>query len=81
MRALERLPRDKAIDGIHAFNEMRLGSSAFVYLDPLPYLNIQYRDDLVKYLRPFAQEGKVVSENDVRDFFASLTEAAKKGRR
>ncbi|KAG6890333.1 hypothetical protein C0992_002316 [Termitomyces sp. T32_za158] len=61
MRALERLPRDKAIDGIHAFNGMR--------------------DDLVKYLRPFAQEGKVVSENDVRDFFASLTEAAKKGRR
>ncbi|KAG6867849.1 hypothetical protein C0993_010304 [Termitomyces sp. T159_Od127] len=61
MRALERLPRDKAIDGIHAFNGMR--------------------DDLVKYLRPFAQEGKVVSENDVREFFASLTEAAKKGRR
>ncbi|KAH0579006.1 hypothetical protein H2248_003176 [Termitomyces sp. 'cryptogamus'] len=27
MRALERLPRDKAIDGIHAFNGMRLGSS------------------------------------------------------
>ncbi|KAG6890036.1 hypothetical protein C0995_012493 [Termitomyces sp. Mi166 len=44
MRALERLPRDKAIDGIHAFNGMR--------------------DDLVKYLRPFAQEGKVVSETD-----------------
>ncbi|RDB26718.1 Protein mlo2 [Hypsizygus marmoreus] len=61
MRALERLPRDRAIDGIHAFNEMR--------------------DDLVKYLRPFAQEGKVVNETDVREFFASLTEAAKKGRR
>ena len=24
MRALERLPRDRAIDGIHAFNGMRL---------------------------------------------------------
>lgn len=23
MRALERIPRDKAIDGIHAFQEMR----------------------------------------------------------
>lgn len=57
MRALERLPRDKAIDGIHAFNGMK--------------------DDLVKYLRPFAQEGKVVNETDVREFFASLTEAAK----
>ncbi|KAF8066739.1 hypothetical protein FPV67DRAFT_1204345 [Lyophyllum atratum] len=58
MRALERLPRDRAIDGIRAFNGMR--------------------DDLVKYLRPFAQEGKVVNETDVREFFASLTEAAKK---
>ncbi|KAF9479826.1 hypothetical protein BDN70DRAFT_806372 [Pholiota conissans] len=60
MRALERIPRDRAIDGIHAFNEMR--------------------DDLVKFLRPFAQDGKVVNETDVREFFASLTEAAKKGR-
>ncbi|KAG6831550.1 hypothetical protein H0H92_009469 [Tricholoma furcatifolium] len=38
------------------------------------------KDDLVKYLRPFAQEGKVVSESDVRQFFASLTEATNKGR-
>jgi len=60
MRALARLPRDRAIDGIHAFNEMR--------------------NDLVKFLRPFAQDGKVVNETDVRDFFASLTEAAKKDR-
>ncbi|KAF9465925.1 hypothetical protein BDZ94DRAFT_1343311 [Collybia nuda] len=61
MRALERLPRDRAIDGIHAFNGMR--------------------DDLVKYLRPFAQEGKVVNETDVREFFAALTDAAKKDRK
>jgi E3 ubiquitin-protein ligase UBR7 len=27
IRALERLPRDKAIDGIHAFNELRYVSS------------------------------------------------------
>ncbi|KAG6833147.1 hypothetical protein H0H87_010861 [Tephrocybe sp. NHM501043] len=40
--------------------------------------NFRDRDNLVKYLRPFAQEGKVVSETDVREFFASLTEAAKK---
>lgn len=37
------------------------------------------RDDLITYLRPFAQEGKVVNESDVREFFASLTAAAKKG--
>ncbi|KAF5381770.1 hypothetical protein D9615_005432 [Tricholomella constricta] len=61
MRALERLPRDRAIEGIHAFNGMR--------------------DDLVKYLRPFAEGGKVVNETDVREFFASLTEAAKKKHR
>ncbi|KAF6752789.1 hypothetical protein DFP72DRAFT_967407 [Ephemerocybe angulata] len=59
MRALERLPRDRAIDGIHAFNAMR--------------------DGLKSFLQPFAQEGKVVNEADVKEFFASLTEARKKG--
>ncbi|KAJ3720403.1 hypothetical protein EV361DRAFT_887810 [Lentinula raphanica] len=54
MRALSRLPRERAIDGIHAFNAMR--------------------DDLVQYLRPFAQEGKVVNEVDVRNFFDRLLE-------
>ncbi|KAF9044413.1 hypothetical protein BJ165DRAFT_1347432 [Panaeolus papilionaceus] len=55
MRALQRLPREKAINGIHAFNEMR--------------------DDLVKFLRPFAQENKVVNESDVRGFFEALKQA------
>ncbi|KAL0060655.1 hypothetical protein AAF712_012532 [Marasmius tenuissimus] len=54
MRALSRLPRDRAIDGIHAFNTMR--------------------EDLVQYLRPFAQDGKVVSESDVKTFFENLLE-------
>lgn len=54
MRALERLPRDRAIDGIRAFNDMR--------------------DDLLAYLRPFAQEGRVVGEADVREFFETLRE-------
>jgi E3 ubiquitin-protein ligase UBR7 len=52
LRALNRVPRDRVLDGIHAFNAMR--------------------DELVQYLRPFAQEGKVVSEADVRTFFDSL---------
>jgi len=61
MRALERIPRDRAIDGIHAFNAMR--------------------DNLVQYLRPFAQEGKVVNEADVRSFFDDLKkDAVKKSR-
>ncbi|KAJ7472351.1 hypothetical protein B0H11DRAFT_1352201 [Mycena galericulata] len=52
MRALERLPRDRAIDGILAFNAMR--------------------DNLRAYLRPFAEEGKVVDESDVQTFFEQL---------
>ncbi|KAG9026356.1 hypothetical protein FRB95_008920 [Tulasnella sp. JGI-2019a] len=52
LRALQTLPRDKALDSIRAFNEMR--------------------DDLLAYLRPFAQEGKVVSETDVTAFFDAL---------
>ncbi|KIK67421.1 hypothetical protein GYMLUDRAFT_37543 [Collybiopsis luxurians FD-317 M1] len=54
MRALQRLPRERAIDGIHAFNALK--------------------DDLLKYLRPFAQEGKVVNETDVKNFFDKLLE-------
>ncbi|TCD69313.1 hypothetical protein EIP91_008069 [Steccherinum ochraceum] len=49
MRALQRLPRDRAIDGIMAFNQMR--------------------DELMNHLRPFAQEGKEVTEADIRGFF------------
>ncbi|KAJ7868844.1 hypothetical protein B0H13DRAFT_1055333 [Mycena leptocephala] len=55
MRALERLPRDRAIDGILAFNAMR--------------------DNLRAYLRPFAEEGKVVAEADVQTFFEQLNKA------
>lgn len=36
-----------------------------------------FSDDLVKYLRPFASEGKTVSESDINSFF----EALKEGRR
>ncbi|EMD36427.1 hypothetical protein CERSUDRAFT_156081 [Gelatoporia subvermispora B] len=59
LRALQRLPRDRAIDGIRAFNEMR--------------------DDLMHHLRPFAQEGKEVTEADIRAFFDARMQAAKSG--
>ncbi|KAJ3541451.1 hypothetical protein NM688_g6082 [Phlebia brevispora] len=49
LRALQRLPRDRAIDGIHAFNAMR--------------------DQLMAHLRPFAEQGHVVTETDIRQFF------------
>jgi len=54
MRALQHLPRDRAIDGIRAFNDMR--------------------DGLLEYLRPFAQEGKIVEEGDVNKFFEAFNE-------
>ncbi|KAH9950773.1 hypothetical protein B0H21DRAFT_721604 [Amylocystis lapponica] len=56
LRALQHLPRDRAIDGIRAFNEMR--------------------DDLMNHLRPFAQEGREVTEADIREFFDARTQAA-----
>ncbi|OCH93166.1 hypothetical protein OBBRIDRAFT_790489 [Obba rivulosa] len=59
LRALERLPRDRALDGIRAFNEMR--------------------DDLMRHLRPFAQEGKEVTEADIRAFFEARMQAEKPG--
>lgn len=58
LRALNKVPRDQAIDGITHYNKLR--------------------DHLVNYLRPFAQEGKVVAETDVRSFFADLVEARAK---
>lgn len=32
------------------------------------------RDDLLKYLRPFAQEGRVVQDSDVQAFFEERRE-------
>lgn len=78
MRALERIPRDRAIDGIHAFQEMRYGLVTREY--PTPSHQLDGRNDLMNFLRPFAQEGKVVNEADVRGFFASLAEESKKAR-
>ncbi|KZS90154.1 hypothetical protein SISNIDRAFT_475503 [Sistotremastrum niveocremeum HHB9708] len=49
MRALQTMPRDRAIDGIRAFNDLR--------------------DDLIVYLRDFAQHGETVKESDIRGFF------------
>lgn len=76
MRALQRIPRERALDGIHAFNAMRYVLQQSTWLRKLNKMGNQPRDDLVKFLRPFAQDGKVVNESDVKDFFASLNEAA-----
>ena len=38
-------------------------------------------DELVQYLRPFAQQGKVVNETDVKAFFDARQEAARLARR
>lgn len=36
------------------------------------------RDNLLAYLRPFAQEGKVVSQEDVTAFFETLKQGKAK---
>jgi E3 ubiquitin-protein ligase UBR7 len=38
-------------------------------------------DELVQYLRPFAQQGKVVNEADVKAFFEARQEAVRLARR
>jgi E3 ubiquitin-protein ligase UBR7 len=70
MRALARLPRDKALDGIRAFNSMRCVTHSSLRLCcVLTCLSHRTRDDLMAYLRPFAQEGRVVGDADISAFF------------
>ncbi|KIJ42428.1 hypothetical protein M422DRAFT_48265 [Sphaerobolus stellatus SS14] len=57
IRALLNLPRDRAIDGIMAYNNMR--------------------DELISYLRPFAEEGRVVREEDIKEFCEAKAQAVK----
>jgi len=72
MRALEKLPRDKAIDGIRAYNAMRFVDFAQpIFFRALTVGIYVCRDELMSYLRPFADGGKIVSELDVKTFFES----------
>ena len=75
MRALSRLPRDKAIDGIRAFNEMRFVTASIgIPTSYVPVLDpndiILGRDRLMSHLRPIAQEGREVTEDDIKGFFS-----------
>jgi len=76
LRALERIPRDRAIDGIQAFMDLRF---VCYYTKPLT-LVIQFwfsdRDGLMQYLKPFAEQGREVNESDIEAFF----EARKQGK-
>ena len=76
LRALERLPRDRALDGIRAFNTMRY---VVDYVSRGIQIQLLSRDDLKNFLRPFAQEGREVAEVDVRRFFEARAEAARVG--
>ncbi|ODV61172.1 uncharacterized protein ASCRUDRAFT_91296 [Ascoidea rubescens DSM 1968] len=51
-KALNTLPREKAIEGIQAYEDIK--------------------EKLRSFLRPFAQEGKIVTEKEVRDFFTKV---------
>ena len=74
LRALNNLPRDRAIDGIMHFNALKY----VIIPGKVQSVLTMRRDHLVGYLRPFAQEGKVVGETDVRSFFAELMAARAK---
>ena len=72
LRALERIPRDRAIDGIQAFMDLRFVS---VTTHNPSRSSFHDRDGLMQYLKPFAEEGKEVNESDIQAFF----EAKKQG--
>jgi len=78
MRALQNLPRERAIDGIHAFNNMRCALSPLYFILPEAELIVVHRDGLMQFLRPFAQEGKVVAEEDIHRFFQNMQGANQK---
>jgi E3 ubiquitin-protein ligase UBR7 len=74
LRALDRLPRDRALDGIRAFNTMRYAGN---HGSGDIQIQLFSRDDLKNFLRPFAQEGREVGEIDVRRFFETRAETAR----
>jgi E3 ubiquitin-protein ligase UBR7 len=68
LRALQRLPRERTINSIHAFNEMRSVTPAIpVFL--ANYCSITTSDQLMSHLRPFAEQDKEVTEADIKAFF------------
>lgn len=77
LRALERIPRDRALDGIQAFMDLRFVS---ISAHATPHVHILsplfHRDGLMQYLKPFAEQGKEVNESDIQAFF----EARKQGK-
>ncbi|KAG7665803.1 uncharacterized protein J8A68_000628 [[Candida] subhashii] len=52
--ALQSIPREKAIEGLQAYDKIR--------------------EKLRDFFKPFAEEGKVVTEQEVRQFFGSMKE-------
>jgi E3 ubiquitin-protein ligase UBR7 len=51
-RALNQLPREQAIEGMHAYSMIR--------------------ERLTKFLKPFAEQGRIVTKDDVNNFFAEV---------
>lgn len=80
LRALDHLPRARVMDGISAFNEMKYVRLDVLHLPVLTRTLFRSRDDLLSYLRPFAQQDKVVAEEDVRRFFDERNERMKEVR-
>ncbi|KAJ3200356.1 hypothetical protein HDU82_008982 [Entophlyctis luteolus] len=58
MKALDKLPRMKALDGVYAYERMAAFSK--------------------EYLRRFAEEGRVVTKEDIEEMFEELKRATEK---
>ena len=69
--------------GLHKLSFLYIWSDALGPYTDLPLhiashrliLITRNRDDLLSYLRPFAEEGKVVGDADIRQFFEEKQEA------
>jgi E3 ubiquitin-protein ligase UBR7 len=69
LRALGQIPRDRAIDGIQAFMDLRFVSIVARILCAPNSVPSPNRDGLKQYLKPFAEQGKEVNESDIQAFF------------
>ena len=78
LRALQNIPRERAINGIHAFNEMRLVLLLFgiCLCEWLNHDVYTHRDKLLSHLRPIAEQNREVTAADIHAFF----EEAKQGK-
>ena len=77
LRALQNIPRERAINGIHAFNEMRSVPTSDAFAPPIDlYISLcAHSDHLLKHLRPIAEQNREVTAADIHAFFEEAKQA------